>query len=127
MPVTPYQLYQHLQKKGYVIPMEGQISVDDLPLAPSNDGKAQVYNGTGERLRNVMELDRRNVYKAYFGATMPDDYVESTWLAGDEPGHGMKLPLWAERIIHAEVLVMQEKIDSTIEYLLYQLEKEEIK
>lgn len=99
--------------------MEGQIISDDLPKGP--------YTGTGEAMKSVMEVDRRNVFQAYFGATMPDDYVESTWLAGEEPGHGMKLPLWAERLIHAEVLVMQMKIDSTVDYLLHHFGREETK
>lgn len=115
---TPYELYSHLQTKGYIVPMEGQITVENLPLPVGSDGKPQTYSGTGEKLKNVMEIDRRNVYKFYFGET---EMTESTWLAGDEAGHGMLLPLWAERLIHADVLVMQEKIDSTIEYLLHHL------
>jgi hypothetical protein len=128
MSVTPYELYQHLLGKGYVVPMEGQIAIDDLsPTAAAPTGmepgkvRPQVQGG---RLKGVMEIDRRNVYKAYFGE---GEQTESTWIAGEEQGRGMMLPLWAERLIHADVLVMQEKIDSTIEYLMHHMGKQDSK
>lgn len=119
---TPYELFKFVQLKGYIPPMAGQVTLDAIQNGiNSNSGLATKFTGTGDHMREVMEVDRRNVFKSFYGVTMLDDYVESTWIAGDEPGHGMKLPVWAERLIHAEVLVMQEKIDCAVDYLLHVL------
>ena len=120
MPTTPYDLHQLLELKGYVIPMEGAVSMDTLSRPSDGAERNPKLGGTGERLKSIMESDRRNVYKTYFGEATQ---AESTWLAGDEPSRGMLLPMWAERLIHAEVLHMQEKIDTTIDYLLHHMSK----
>jgi len=120
---SPYELYQFIQKKGYIPPMAGQVAIDSIQQNKQTpSGLTTTFVGTGDHLKTVMELDRRNVYKSFY-ADGPDD-CESTWIAGDEDGHGMLLPQWAERLIHADVLVMQEKIDCAIDYLLHTLGKQ---
>jgi hypothetical protein len=123
MNVTPYDLYQYLETKGYIIPMAGQIAIESLTSpSPSYDGKpATRFVGTGDHLKSILETDRRAAFKAFYGEDTP---TESTWLAGEEPGHGMLLPLWAERLIHAEMMVVQEKIETSIEYLIHAYSKQ---
>lgn len=74
-------------------------------------------------MRDVMEVDRVNVFKFYYG-TEPE--VESTWLAGDEPGKGMMLPKWAERLMHAEVMVMKGKVECSIDYILHSIAQNKV-
>lgn len=121
---APYELYQYVQAKGYIPPMAGQITLETITATkPFTDSTVKPsFTGTGEHLKQVMECDRRNVFKCFY--VDAKDNCESTWLAGDEPGTGMMLPMWAERLIHADVLVMQEKVDCTMDYLLHVLSKQ---
>lgn len=119
MTPTPYALYQYIEKKGYIPPMAGQITLDSMTKSTAPEGKVQTqYTGTGDHLKMVMEYDRVNVFKTFYEGG-PD--TESTWIAGADAGKGMMLPLWAERLIHADVLVMQEKVDTTMDYLIHAL------
>lgn len=101
--------------------MVGQVVLDtQMKAVQTQEGKAKTqYIGNGEHLKMVLEFDRKNVFKSFYMGQA--DSVESTWLAGEEDGKGMMLPTWAERLMHAEVLVMQEKTETTIDYLLHVL------
>lgn len=108
--------------------MAGQITLETMTdsIQSATGGHKEAFIGTGDHLKTVMELDRRNVFKYFYDSSDKTDeiQVESTWLAGEEAGHGMRLPLWAERLIHADVLVMQGKIECSMDYLLHVLGKE---
>lgn len=123
---SPYELFKFVQTKGYIPPMAGVVVLDSINNGVNSPGSlSSNFKGTGDHMKEVMEVDRRNVFKAFYGEGQE---TESTWLAGEELGHGMKLPLWQERLIHADILVMQEKVDTTMDYLIHVLgQKKEIK
>jgi hypothetical protein len=115
---TPFELYTHISSKGYVAPMQAQVIIDQFTIpVEGKDEKVKVqFTGTGEVLKQSLELDRINVFKSFYGEV---ELRESSWLAGEEPGKGMVLPLWQERLIHADIMVSKESIDTTIDFLLY--------
>ena len=121
--VSPYELFSVVQKNGYVPPTAAQIILDSLTTSTHNTAGAHTakFMGTGDGLKSIMENDRVNVFKCFYEG---QSETESTWLAGEESGKGMMLPKWAERLIHADVLVMQEKIETTMDYLLHVIERE---
>jgi hypothetical protein len=96
---------------------------------PAKDGSnSETFQGTGDHLKTIMETDRRAVYQAFYKKPDTDiDSVESTWIASETPGVGKTMPMWADRLIHAEILLTEMKIDSSIDYLLHVLEREKQK
>ncbi len=126
MSVTPYELYQFIQTKGYVPPMAGQVTVDSMTQGVqnkqgSNDAK---FVGTGEHLKEIMENDRRAVFQAFYGSAEDAPLVESTWLAGEDGG--MLMPEWQERMVHAEMMYLKGNIDSSMDYLLHVMAKRKL-
>lgn len=119
---TPYELFQHIERKGYLPPMAGQVIIDSLTKPVSPDGKvSNKYTGTGEHLKMVMELDRLNVFKCFYDGG-PDSF--SSWICDEKHETGELMPLWRERLIHASVMHSQEKVDTTMDYLLHVLGQE---
>lgn len=120
MSPTAYDLYKFVESKGYTATMAAMVTLEtytkSLPDAKGDMGYR--YGGNGDSMKLAMEHDRVNVFKAFYGET---ELVESTWLAGEEPGKGMTLPRWQERFIHAEVMVMKQKVETAMDFLLHEL------